>query len=795
MPCQAHTQSLDAVPASLIELAQWVCWKYIERGGKQTKVPFNPKTGGSASTTDPTTWSSFEDAVLAWRSGEHAGVGFVFTSDDPFCGIDLDDCIDDEGNIVSAAQAIIDGLDSYTEVSPSGKGVKVFISGRKPEGLGCKSKALKGFRETEVYDHGRFFTVTGMHVPGTPQIVLERQAALEALCEQLWTKKSKARKNRTVESSGFSDDDDALIKRASSAANGDRFKTLWSGDTSSYADDHSGADQALCNMLAFWTDKDAARMDRLFRRSGLFRHKWDEKRGAETYGARTINKAVADCHETYSPSRNTPPSARAPQGDAQSMSRDSDDMLVPLGQIDPDSGRLVLSPQQTLPTAQAYVREFCQHEDGRTLHSIAGDLLEWHGNRYRPLEDGFMKHRLQPWLHTSLRYVYNRRRGIRQLDDFESNPTTVNHALESIKAHVHLPVSTTSPSWLSGHDDLPPASEMLACRTMNLHIPTGHISAPTPRLFTTTSLDFDYQPDAESPERWFQFLQELFGDDQASIDTLQEAMGYFLTCDTSQQKILLIVGPRRSGKGTIGRVLQQLVGVGNVVSPTTGSLAGEFGLQPLIGKSLAIVSDARFSGEKMSVVVERLLCISGEDTVTINRKFRDSVSLKLPTRFVFLTNELPRLNDASTALTGRFLVLQLKNSYYGHEDRRLTDKLVLELPGILNWALQGWKRLQQRGHFLQPESGANAVRDMEDLASPVGAFIREECVIGAGYREPVGSLYDAWMSWSGQDGRNTSNSKQVFGRDLAAAAPGVVRRRGTNATFYEGIKLRSGGDE
>jgi putative DNA primase/helicase len=777
------------IPAALRERPQWVCWKYITRGGKQTKCPINARGGGRADSTDPATWASFDEVVAAWKRGGYAGIGYVFAADGPYAGIDLDGCIDDAGNIVSAARQIIDSLNSYTEISPSGRGVKVFIAGRKPDGVGCKSKAITGFKESEVYDRDRFFTVTGQRVPDTPAGVEDRQTALDALCIRLWPKKRPPHLNGTIAAAGFSGDDEALIQRAGAAKNGDRFKKLWAGDTSLHADDHSGADQALCNLLAFWTGKDAARIDRLFRRSGLFRDKWDEKRGEHTYGQKTIDCAIADCNETFSPRRRSPPRSEASA--SSDAPGDGDELLVPLGQKDPATGRLVLSPRRTLPTAEAYAREFNQHADGRTLHGYGGLLMEWRGNRYCQVEEEWLKQRLQPWLHKALRYVLNKQTGEMELVDFESNPTTVRQALDTIRAFVHLPASTVSPSWLSGGKERPPALELLPCKSLNLHIPTGRVLAPTPALFTINALDFDYDPNPEPPERWIKFLEQLFGDDLESVELLQEWMGYCLTGDTSQQKMLLLVGPRRSGKGTIGRIVTRLVGAGNVVGPTTSSLAGNFGLQPLIEKSLAIVSDARFGGDNVGTVVERLLCISGEDTLTIDRKFLGSVSMKLATRFMFLTNELPRLNDASTALAGRFLVLRLSNTFYGTEDVTLTDQLLAELPGILLWAIEGWKRLRARGRFIQPKSGEDAIRDMEDLGSPVGAFIRDRCVVGVGHRAWVDNLYDAWKGWCEQDGRNAVSTKQAFGRDLMAAAPGVARRRGTGmVSFYEGIGLR-----
>jgi putative DNA primase/helicase len=314
---------------------------------------------------------------------------------------------------------------------------------------------------------------------------------------------------------------------------------------------------------------------------------------------------------------------------------------------------------------------------------------------------------------------------------------------------------------------------------------------PTPNFFAVNAIDYDPDPNAQCPKIWNDFLRQLFDDDLESHDLLQEWFGYCLTGDTSQQKILLIVGPRRSGKGTIARVLAKVVGTSNVCGPTTSSLAGPFGLQPLIGKSLAIVSDARFHGESVPIVVERLLCISGEDTLTVDRKFMESVTMKLPTRFMFLTNELPKLIDASGALAGRFVILRLTESFYGKEDKTLTARLLVELPGILNWSIDGWKRLHERGHFVLPMTVHEMVKEIENLSSPVSAFVREECVVGPGHRVDAGVLYEAWRHWCESEGRQNVTTRQTFGRDLAAAVPGVSRRRGTGLQpFYEGITLR-----
>jgi len=158
---------------------------------------------------------------------------------------------------------------------------------------------------------------------------------------------------------------------------------------------------------------------------------------------------------------------------------------------------------------------------------------------------------------------------------------------------------------------------------------------------------------------------------------------------------------------------------------------------------------------------------------------------------MFLTNELPRFTDASGALAGRFLILRFTESFYGREDRQLTQKLLAELPGILNWAIKGWKRLNERGYFVPPTSVEDAMHDLENLSSPVGAFVRERCQVASGLCVSINDLYSAWKSWCEDEGRSNISTRQTFGRNLAAFLPQIkCRRNRTQGRFYEGIGLR-----
>jgi len=377
----------------------------------------------------------------------------------------------------------------------------------------------------------------------------------------------------------------------------------------------------------------------------------------------------------------------------------------------------------------------------------------------------------------------------------------ITNVLECVKAKSCLPEHIEPPAWLV--DDLWPAGEVLATSNWLIHLskfvggpPDGsdYRRPATPRFFNTSALRFAFDPDAPVSELWLKTLQEWFAEDRETIDTLQEWFGYCLTSDTRQQKILLIVGPKRSGKGTIARVLRQLVGPENVAGPTLASLGTNFGLWPLLGKSLAVINDARLGRHSNSAaMLERLLTISGEDSITVDRKCLPPVTCKLSARLMILTNELPRITDSSGALASRMIVVPMQRSFYGREDETLTDKLLDELPGILLWAIEGWGRLQSRTRFVQPKTGRQLFDELEELASPVTAFVREHCVVEPGYRVSVDSLFERWKRWCRESARREVGTRQMFGRDLHAAFPAVqatrLREGDRRPTGYEGIGL------
>jgi putative DNA primase/helicase len=485
------------------------------------------------------------------------------------------------------------------------------------------------------------------------------------------------------------------------------------------------------------------------------------------------------------------------------------------------------------------------HPDTWTLGYYHGSWYNWTGAAWRILEDQEVDTELIKFIKSE----FNRISILAQVAGDEKKKiarqvtsAVTNNVTRILRTLAQIASNISQPAWLNGKGPWPAdeildgkeqwrADEIMVARNGLIHIPSTmndgkeFVHPPTPNFFCTSALDYDFKIDAPAPKLWHTFLGQLWSADresapeieetqdqddaqklekakltrerlaQESIDTLQEWMGYLLTPDTRQHKILMLIGVPRSGKGTIGTIITEMIGPKNVAGPTLASFGQNFGLWPLLGKSVAIVSDARLSGRNdVPVIVERLLSISGEDALTIDRKHLPPVTCKLDARLMIVSNELPQLKDASGALVSRMLLLRLTESFLGREDTELKGKLLKELPGILLWAIEGWKRLRIRGKFVQPQSGKASLGELEDLSSTVRAFLKECCVTDdPEYFEPRAVLFEAFREWAKEKGHTYIPSSNMFGRDLQSILPqpGDCQRmvNGKKVRVYVLVKL------
>ena len=286
-------------PKEIAGLRQWICWRLEPdpKSEKPRKIPYDPKTGRKASSTNPDTWASLAEALAARDKYMFTGIGFVFTEDCGLVGVDIDHCRNEDGSWNECASAILEKWPSYTEVSPSGSGLHIIYRGAMP-GKGNKNSTSG----VEMYAVARYFTMTGNHLEGTPDAIADGAEALPWIHEAYIAKKKKVKKAKaTMRSVALTDEQ--VLEKAQGSVNGEDFSALWNGEWEGKFGSQSEADLSLCCSLAFWTGKNKEQMDRLFRQSKLFREKWDKVHHADgaTYGEETLEQAIQRTENVYTP--------------------------------------------------------------------------------------------------------------------------------------------------------------------------------------------------------------------------------------------------------------------------------------------------------------------------------------------------------------------------------------------------------------------------------------------------------------------------------------------------------------
>lgn len=427
-------------------------------------------------------------------------------------------------------------------------------------------------------------------------------------------------------------------------------------------------------------------------------------------------------------------------------------------------------------------------EEGRRVHSRLfwrDDWMTWTGTHWKRTDRIVIRGELYRRTEDAI-YIHDGKHGPEERA-WAPNRSKIADVEDAAASMLAMDSDQDSQVWRG--KDYGPA---LSCCNGILLLRERALMQHTPQFFTEFTVPMTWDRGATCP-RWLRFLESIFPGDDAAKDLLQEWFGYVLSGRTDLQKMLILHGPRRSGKGTIVRVMKAFYGGDKFVAgPTMDSFQSAFGLSTLIGKPLAIVADARGGSRDSSATVERLLAITGEDTVDVDRKHRALWSGKLPTRLMILSNELPRLKDASGAIVTRCLALKTKRSFLGKEDLELGATLEAELSGILNWALAGLDRLVDQRAFTATSDTEKAQEVMNESASPLHSFIDDVCTLDRGKRVSRDAMFKAWEAWAEKNHEKVRSTAE-FGRLLRAAAPEIddaqPRVNGKRVRMYVGIGL------
>lgn len=459
-----------------------------------------------------------------------------------------------------------------------------------------------------------------------------------------------------------------------------------------------------------------------------------------------------------------------------------------------EAGKAVLDKGRPVDIAEAFRAAVRPH----LLH-LGEHWLDYQNGSYVAVENREITSALQAFMRSGVDSETG--------EPYVVGPREVEGVTEALRndAFVHAD-RHDPPCWLRP-DDFDPDPRMVISTTNGLlDISSGQLMPHTPRFFTRNALGYAYDPAATAP-MWDAFLESCWPDAEGGAENkaaLQEIFGYLLTNETGYQKIFMFIGAPNAGKGVIARIIELLLGPANVATQTVVKLGKDFGLKILLGKQALVVPDLRLGkGIDLARIVEMLLSISGEDRVAVGRKHEDDVNLRLHTRIVLVANMEIVLPDQTGAMRRRLVPLVFPKSFEGKEDIHLTEKLATELPGILNWALEGLRRLdarrdpetgRQKG-FVLTTAGAKMVQSIARRGSPVNTFLREACDLRPGALVPRKRLYNAFEMWCTDNGEESLHTEETFGRELRVASgygveDGRPRINGKPVWHYKGVALK-----
>lgn len=436
--------------------------------------------------------------------------------------------------------------------------------------------------------------------------------------------------------------------------------------------------------------------------------------------------------------------------------------------------------------AMGLARNFVATYEGVVVRHNA-HWWDWEGARYTQAEQEWLDGVLWKWLESAVNVT--------------PTPSIVKNMVQALKAIRTTPKGTEMPCWLR-KDGFPSPESIIPFRNGLLDTSGDEfrLLAHTPAWFSPNYVPHAYDAGAACPQ-WEQFLDDVFEGDAERKRSLQQWFGYNLTRDNTQQKFAVFCGPPAAGKSVTLTVLGAMLGAENVATPSLTTLWRFYGMETIFTKMAALIGDAHLENQgKGLAILDKLKSVVGGDRQNVDRKNKTELAnLRVSTKFTIAFNEMPQLPDSAAALRRRMHVIPFQRSFEGQEDRGLGGRLAAEMPGIVAWSIRGLVDLRACGCLDQAQAGRAVLEDFTRLGSPISEFKEDCCELSPDALVPCRTLWEAWREWCKENGHNPTNSGR-FGAMLKAAVPGVQRvrcgrdKRGIQVRFYQGIRLRTGGE-
>lgn len=759
----------EKIPKELKELNRWCCFKLVwdENRKKYTKLPYDAKTGMLAKSNDERTWSDFQTALFAIQYRGFDGLGFFFK--EPYIGIDLDNVRneierylndDHENNIVSE---FIDLLGSYAEISPSGNGVHIIVKGELPP-----NGRRKG--NVEIYTSGRFFTMTGNIIGGYTQIYDDTDyGKIKYLHSKYIASSEPEIKHPLQQKIGNDLSIDEIIELAYKSKNGLRFKLFMEGGWEQFYPSQSEADLAFANDLAFWTNRDFDKMDAIFRRSSLMREKWDRKQNNSTYGAETLNKAIADCTNVFKPS------AKDDDFKIYIIDEEVEEVQNKFYSYD-DTGnaeRFVDLFGDIL--RYSYIRKNWYYYNGKKweidqegkIKKLADQVIEKMQKEKIYVPDGTDEEEAKKLFQRHLKYTRNHSGKTNMIKESE-------HLLSIQQSEFDNDIYLFNVQ--NGYLDL---------RTGTLH------NHDKEKYFTKIS-NVEYTDKADCP-MWKKFLSQIFDNNQEIIDFIQRAVGYSLCGSTEEQKMFILYGNGRNGKSVFLDIITELFGdySANIqpqsimVKPSSSNANPD--IAKLAGTRLVTTTEP---GEGMRFDEGLVKQITGGDKISARFLYEDEFEYIPQFKLWMATNHKPIIRGTDDGIWRRLVIIPFTVQIPEDKvDKKLRQKLKRELNAILHWAVEGFLKWQREG-LKEPEVIKAQREDYRLEMDVVQSFINECCIVDQNESVQSSLLYQAYKTWAQENNQYLMNSTK-FGREMSKR---FIKFK-SSGIYYKGIGIKKKHDD
>lgn len=820
MTIQQLNERYRNIPQELKTLKRWVGYK-VETlfGGKKTKRPYNALTGSMAKVNDSLTWSTFNLAISGCTKYGFDGIGFVLG--DGIFGVDLDNHFNENGELETPqdefnalASEFIDTLDSYTEWSQSGHGIHIICKGKLPEGSrrkGC----------VEMYDANRFFVFTGNAIKnveikdGEEKIVplWEKYVYTPVAIQPISTHQQRYM-GATYETLKLSDEE-VLTNVANSRQAQTFFRYYDNGDTSLQGGDASKADMAFCSMLAFWCNKDAVQMDRIFRNSGLMRPKWDEFRGQRTYGQITIDVACRSVGETFVKTK-----------------------LVDKVTIVNKDKKPTLAEEEIAPTSEEEVLMNLD-ENGEPIFrykkiyghyplSDTGNAMRFYDYfgelfKYNVTDKTFMFWTGKAWIKDTtgiVRKYANKLIEIMKEDDAalanqivelsKSGETekakqmeTLLNASQKNTARVANKAGKDAMLFeLQSIKDIAVQSSEFDKDDYLLNTDSGIVNLRTGEILPfdkskMMSKNTNTKVSYERSEVWEKFLYSVFDNGNEAetlelIESLQTCLGYSLTGSTCEQVMFLLYGEGSNGKSTLTETIANIMGTyaDNISSSVLVQQKNQSGSAIY---SIAKLQNARFvetgetdDGGRLNEAQTKIL--TGGDTISAQFKFGHEFSYKPKFKIWMSTNNLPNIRGGDYGIWRRIFLFTFRNTFSDKQkDKTLPDKLRRDADKILGWCIKGYQKYQERNGLIMPKQIKDDIQDFKKRSDILAQFIDKKCVLDERGTIECTEMYKIYKDWAADNTEFVKKESQ-FSVELTMKPGITMKKNNAGILCYYGIR-------